>query len=280
MRLFIIAFLLVVFGCARNREVSTQNADGFIGGNAEAKSLAFADGDASATRLSVNNAPAAAVERKLIKNGSIVFEVSDVAETTKKLLELTTAAGGYLSSESQNSYTGSPRYEQTIRIPADKLDEFISKVEGLARRVDQKNINTQDVTEEFIDVETRLKTKMELEARYRELLKQANKVDDILAIETQLGNVRSEIESMEGRLTYLKNQVAFSTLTVTYYTVVSGNHGFGYRFANSFGAGWSSLLDFIIGLFEAWPFVLMLGLGIWLFVRWRKGTRTKRAVDQ
>jgi hypothetical protein len=211
-----------------------------------------------------------ATERKLIKNGSIVFEVSDTETTQKELVRLTAEAGGYVSSESQNSYSGAPRFEQTIRVPADKLDDFILKIEGLAKKVDQKNINTQDVTEEFIDVETRLKTKKELEARYRELLKQANKVDDILAIETQLGNVRGEIESMEGRLTYLKNQVSFSTLTVTFYKVVSGNYGFGYRFMNSFGEGWNSLLDFVIGLFAAWPFVILIGMGVWIFVRWRR----------
>ncbi|HMJ68220.1 MAG TPA: DUF4349 domain-containing protein [Cyclobacteriaceae bacterium] len=214
-----------------------------------------------------------AVERKLIKNGSMEFEVSDIGETKKSILQLTAEFGGYVSSDNQNNYSGTPRYEQTVRVPAEKLDEFIAKVEALARNVDSKNISVQDVTEQFIDVETRLKTKKELEARYLELLKQSKTVKDLIEVETQLANVRGEIESMEGRLKYLTNQVAFSTVTLTYYQPVSGNTGFGYRFSRTFGAGWDNFLGFVIGVFEAWPFILVTGVLIWLFIRWRRKRR-------
>lgn len=223
----------------------------------------FADDDQS------QNSPVL-VERKLIKNGYVEFEVSDVEETKKAITQLTTDFGGYISADNQNNYSGTPRYEQTLRVPADKLDEFISKIEALARNVDAKNISTQDVTEEFIDVETRMKTKKELETRYLELLKQAKTVKDLIEVETQLANVRGEIESMEGRLKYLNSQVSFSTLNLTYYQPVSGNTGFGYRFSRTFGNGWDHFLGFIIGVFEAWPFVI-IGAGlVWLFIRWRR----------
>ena len=95
-----------------------------------------------------------------------------------------------------------------IRVPADRFDELLLIIEPLASKIESKNINTQDVTEEFIDVETRLKTKKELETRYLEILKQAKTVTDIISIESQIATVRSEIESMEGRINYLKNQVS------------------------------------------------------------------------
>lgn len=212
-------------------------------------------------------------ERKLIKNGSIEFEVGDVLKTKTSINDLVKEASGYISSDDQNNYGGAPRFTQTARIPSDKLDDFIVKIEGLAKRVDTKNISTQDVTEEFIDVETRLATKKELEARYRDLLKQAKTVKDILEVETQLNNVRGEIESMEGRLKYLTSQVSFSTLTITYYQTVSGNYGFGSRFLSSFGDGWNILLDFFIGVLTLWPFVILISGGVWLFVRWRKKKR-------
>jgi hypothetical protein len=213
------------------------------------------------------------IERKLIKNGSVEFEVGSVNETKEKITSLVKDAGGYISSENQNNYGGSPRYEQVARIPADKLDDFVSQIEKIAKKVDSKSISTQDVTEEFIDVETRLATKKELELRYRDLLKQAKSVKDIIEVEAQLNNVRSEIESMEGRLKYLNSQVSYSTLTVSYYQAVSGNYGFGYRFLNSFGEGWRAFLNFVIGIFAAWPFVIIIGLGLWLFVRWKRNKR-------
>ena len=214
--------------------------------------------------------PPMSLERKLIKYGSVDFEVDDIDATKKSITEVTTDFGGYISSDNQNNYSGSPRYEQTVRIPSNKLDDFISKIEELARNVDSKNISTQDVTEEFIDVETRLKTKKALEERYLELLKQAKAVKDLVEVETQLANVRGEIESMEGRLKYLNNQVNLSTVTLTYYQPVSGNFGFGHRFSQTFGNGWNNFLEFVIALFEAWPFVLIAGALVWLFIRWRR----------
>ena len=217
-------------------------------------------------------------ERKLIKTGSIEFEVDDVEKTKASIADLVKEAGGYISSDDQNSYSGAPRYSHVVRIPSDKLDEFITKIEALAKNVDAKSISSQDVTEEFIDVETRLTNKKELEARYREILKQARTVKDILEVETQLNNVRGEIESMEGRLKYLTNQTDFSTLTITYYHTISGNYGFGYRFLSSFGNGWDNLLDFIIGLLNAWPFVIIIGAAVWFFIRWRR--KRKQTVSQ
>ncbi|MEI9921504.1 MAG: DUF4349 domain-containing protein [Bacteroidota bacterium] len=231
----------------------------------------------SIAKTSFTPASQASIERKLIKTGTIVFEVTDVEKTKTSVAGLVKEFNGYISSDDQNNYAGSPRYSQVARIPADKLDDFIVNIEGLAKKVDSKNISTQDVTEEFIDVETRLTTKKELEARYRDILKQARSVKDILEVETQLSNVRGEIESMEGRLKYLTNQISFSTLTITYYQTVSGNFGFGYRFFNSFGDGWSSLLDFIIALFSAWPFVVSAGVLVWLII---KRIRARRAEKQ
>lgn len=251
MKLYWVLIFAVLLSCGGRKEGSNEN-------------FALA-------KLEEPSAPSTSpIERKLIKTGNIDIEVSNVTDTKNQITALVKEAGGYISSDNQNNYSGAPRYEQVVRLPSDKLDDFVLKIEGLAKKVDNKTISTQDVTEEFIDVETRLATKKELEARYRDLLKQAKSVKDIIEVEAQLNNVRSEIESMEGRLKYLNSQVSYSTLTVTYYQTVSGNYGFGYRFLNSFGAGWIALLDFIIGIFAAWPFIIMLGVGTWLFFRWRR----------
>ncbi len=265
--LFVVGCSLCV-GCQRYNEAARwstfpANSDGTHGYVAEAK---LSDQSKSGSGL-------IAIERKLIKTGNIEFEVSSVTETKERIASLVNESGGYISSDNQNNYGGGPRFEQVVRIPSDKLDDFVTRIEALAKKVDSKSISTQDVTEEFIDVETRLATKKELEARYRDLLKQAKTVKDIIEVEAQLNNVRGEIESMEGRLKYLNSQVSYSTLTVSYYEAVSGNYGFSYRFLNSFGDGWRSLLDFVIGIFAAWPFVIMAGLGVWLFVRWRRKRR-------
>lgn len=78
-------------------------------------------------------------------------------------------------------------------------------------------------------------------------------------MEAQLASVRGEIESMEGRLKYLNSQVDYSTVNLSYYVIVRGPVGFFGRMGEGFVDGWRSLLEFMIGLMRAWPFVLILG---------------------
>jgi hypothetical protein len=264
-----VVLLVLLTACQRRQSLmlsepsAKAEADGYLNGDRDYKA-------SSQVSFTSNNQSPIATERKLIKTGSIDFEVDNAVKTKASIAGLVKEFNGYISSDEQNNYSGATRYSQVARIPSDKLDDFLAKVEGLAKNVDAKNISTQDVTEEFIDVETRLSTKKELEARYHQILKQAKTVKDILEVETQLNNVRAEIESMEGRLKYLTNQTSFSTLTITFYQTISGNYGFTYRFFSSFGNGWDNLLDFIIGLLNAWPFVIIVGAVVWFFIRWRR----------
>ena len=112
-----------------------------------------------------------------------------------------------------------------------------------------------------------------MEARYRELLKFAKKVDEMLSIENQIGNVRAEIESMEGRLNYLKNQVAFSTIKITYYEVTGVDFGFASKFVHSLKNGWDNLLTFLIAMVNVWPFLMLMGVGTFLYLRYKRKVR-------
>ncbi len=248
----------------------------------QSKNEAFLASEKSAVRTSfdaeespASQTSAVTVERKLIRNGDLSFETSDVKETKVAIENICKELNAYISNESQNNFGERLQYNQVIRVPAEKFDILLQKLEALAVKVESKNINTQDVTEEFIDVEARLKTKKELENRYREILKQAKTVSDIVSIESQIANVRSEIESMEGRLTYLKNQVAFSTLHVSYYQLIGTDFGFATKFVRALAQGWDNLLSFLIGMVNLWPFLLLI-VGIsWAVSRWRKSKRAQ-----
>lgn len=207
------------------------------------------------------------VGRQLIKEGNISFECENVQHTKAAVEKICKSLGAYTSSEGQDSYGEHLTYHQTIRIPAIKFDTLLFLLEKLAIKIDSKDINTRDVTDEFIDLDTRLKTKKELEDRYRDILKQARSVQEVLAVEREIGNVRSEIESMEGRLNYLKDRIALSTLTINYYQLVTSNFGFGSKFVTSLSRGWENLLSFLIGIMSLWPFMLLLGLGVGFYMR-------------
>jgi len=220
--------------------------------------------------------PVQTLDRKLIRNGTLHFRTKAVKATKTEIEKQVKALHGYISNESQNDYDNGLSYEQTLRVPAAHFDTLIQKIETLAQHIDNRTINTDDVTEEFIDVETRLITKKDLEKRYRELLAKGRTVEELLSIERELSNVRGEIESMEGRLNYLKNQVGFSTLVVTYYEQNATEFGFGSKVMASFGEGWSNLLYFFIGVLNIWPFVIVVVVAGWWWMRSRK---RKKNVD-
>jgi hypothetical protein len=136
-----------------------------------------------------------------------------------------------------------------------------------------------DVTEEFIDIESRVLTKKKAEARYQEIIKGAKTVEDIVKIEEKIAIVRGEIESMEGRLNYLKDQVTFSTLDIEFYergTTVTA--GFGSELVNSLKNGWRGLLAFIAAVANAWPVLIIMGFTTWMYRRRIRKLITPQAI--
>lgn len=212
-------------------------------------------------------------ERKVIKRGGISFQTRSIQETTSFIITTVNELKGYISSE--NVYNSENRTTQRleIRIPATNFDELLIRISQNANRIDSKNVQVQDVTEEYIDIESRIKTKKELENRYKELLPQAKTVEEILAIEKEMGTLRTDIEAIEGRLGYLKDQVSLSTLTVEYYELSNSTLNFSSKLVQALVTGWKFLLGFIIGLVHLWPFLAISG--ITLFIIFRAGRKRK-----
>ena len=160
---------------------------------------------------------AAMLERQLIKEGSINFETHDIAETRQHIESLVQKYGAYISQEDERASSSRIYQNMTVRIPKAHFDVFVTELSGGVKKIDEKSITVQDVTEEFIDSTARLAVKKETEQGYLRLLNQAKTIKDILDIQNELQDIRSDIESIEGRLRYLKNSVNFSTLHISMY---------------------------------------------------------------
>jgi hypothetical protein len=218
---------------------------------------------------------ATTVQRKLIKEGEIEFETDDLNKTRQSILKAVNHVGGYIGSDQESKEPAKKVNSIVVRIPADKFDVFISEATAGVSRFDRKDIRVKDVTEEFLDIEARLKTKKELESRFSELLKQAKNVTEILEIEKQMAQLRSDIESIEGRLKYLQSQVSLSTLTLSFYQTIPGETAFGQKFKSGFRNGWDNLIWFLVFMVNVWPFVLIAVATIYLlryYGRKRKNT--------
>jgi hypothetical protein len=155
-------------------------------------------------------------------------------------------------------------------------------VESGPDKVISKSVNANDVTEQYYDVKIRLENERQVEKRYLELLAQARTVKDILDIEEKLGKVRQEIESKEGRLRYLDDQVGYSTLNIWIYQKKdikyepADRDGFGQRLKKSLHKGWQGFVDFVLFFLRIWP-LWIIGLIIWRLIVWiNRRSRNKK----
>lgn len=205
-------------------------------------------------------------ERKIITNGNIRMEVANVNASIEKINVLTKRFGGYFSNQNEGHSHYSLHGDFTIRIPSDQLETFIHELRKEAVKIEHSSIQAKDVTEEYLDITTRLKTKKEVYARYIDILKtHAQSIDEILKVERQIGKIQEEIESMEGRLKYLQNKTALSTLTLHIYQKVDyqveENHfekPFLSELKDGFVNGWKLIKWMSIGIISIWPIVLIL----------------------
>lgn len=254
---FIALLLLISFFSCQNYEKETSDLKLMVD-DAET----FIDENESNQNILTN--------RKLIKNGEIEFETNDLNKTKNKVIEGIKKFEGYLSSD--NEYKNSYEVSNTliIRVPSESFDKLLNEITQGIDKFDRKEINVKDVTSKFLDIEARLKTKKELENRYLEILKKANKVTEILEVEKEIGKLRSDIESIEGRLKFLNNQVTISTLEVRIYETISTQTEFGKKFKNGFKNGWENLILFFVFLVNIWPFIV-LSIGVIILIKyWRK----------
>lgn len=214
-----------------------------------------------------------ATEKKIIKSGDITFETGNVAATRMAILKRLKIAGGYVEEDNETD-EGRKEFLLNIRVPAKNFDAFLSTVTATATKVDSKNIRVKDVTTEYIDTKTRLDNKKILETRYLDLLKRAVKISEMLEIENKLADIRSDIESTQGQLNYMSSQVAYSSLSITFYTTraaqVETNEGFGHQLTRALSSGLDVLQGVFFAFIALWP--LWIGIGVIYFVikKWRR----------
>ena len=155
--------------------------------------------------------------RVIIYTGDVTLVVRDTQEAVGAITELAAAQGGYVAGSNIYQSNDVPQGSITIRIPAELYQDTLAKLRALAVRVDRESSNTQDVTEEFTDLQARKENLEVTEEALQELLQERQRVGstaDILEVYRELTSVRGQIEQIEGRLRYLATQSALSTITI------------------------------------------------------------------
>ena len=223
----------------------------------------------------------AAVEKRLIKTGRLRLQVKDYAAFYTGMKKQVEVAGGYIQSEQEQTQGGQRENTLVIRIPAAAFDKLMNGLAGDAVYVHHRQVDVQDVTEEYVDLEARLKAKREVEKRYLEILSKADTINETLAVEESLGRIREEIESREGRRRFLEHQVSFSTIHLDFYqpgeVPVEPGAGFFGKLGDALSGGWEFLQLLTLGLFYLWPLWIVVILVVWWIRRVIRKRREKRA---
>ena len=149
-------------------------------------------------------------DRMLIWKAHLTIQVWNVSNAVSVATTLAERQGGFVE---QKSDSGEQSARVALRIPSKRFKSALTSLEMLGT-VTSRSIDGEDVTEQYIDVDARLKNKIVLRDRLKQLLDKATAVKDILAIETELNRVQADIDSMEGRIKSLKGQADFATVTL------------------------------------------------------------------
>ncbi|MCC6795464.1 MAG: DUF4349 domain-containing protein [Candidatus Hydrogenedentes bacterium] len=151
----------------------------------------------------------------LIKNAIVTVECEDAGKASETLRASLQANNAYVSNLNEFlDSLGRRTITLQVRVPADKFDQSMLSLESLGK-VLNKQVSTEDVTEEYVDTESRTRNLKKTEERLLDHLNRAAELEDILRVENELTRVREQIERMDGRLRYLTNRVSFSTISIT-----------------------------------------------------------------
>lgn len=156
---------------------------------------------------------ASTLQRMVISTAEMSLEVGNVAKAHDDIGRLAGEAGGFITESNVSHGDGAESGTVSIRVPARQYQPLLSKISKLGK-VLQKRESGQDVTEEFVDLQSRIRNLNREEQAFLVVMDKARRVTDILAVENELSRVRGEIEQATGRIQYLKNQVALATITV------------------------------------------------------------------
>jgi len=208
--------------------------------------------------------------------------VSSLKASKTNIDTLVRNLGGYYDKESLTNNDYSTEYDLKIRIPSNNLEILIEKIEKGEGQVSYKEIDARDVTEEFIDLETRLTNKQKYLTRYQELLKSTKSIKEILDIQEKIRGLEEEIESTTGRLKYLNDLVNYSTLELNisqkkdYKFTPEYRENFFEKLKQSLSSGWYGFIDFILFLLSNWAIIILFTVILYFINKYRKQRKNKK----
>ncbi|MFA6362182.1 DUF4349 domain-containing protein [Methanoregula sp.] len=218
----------------------------------------------------------AVMDTKIIRTASLTIEVPDVTGAAETLKGLVTSKGGYVSSTSIQKTSDSRLYGTVVlRVPASAFDDTLAGIKGIGT-VRSVSAQSQDVTEEYVDLVAQKTSYQNQLAQYNTIMKKAENVEDVITVQQQIDRVQTELDRLEGRLKYLNSRVDLSTITVTLQEPEPVGGETGHNFVSTLNegiAGFLGMIDaLIVILFTLLPLIIIGGAAYGIY-RWKKGKK-------
>jgi hypothetical protein len=200
---------------------------------------------------------------KLIKTAHYRFQVKSVKESTHAFQAAIRKFPAYISSSNLILENTTLENKITIRVQSEYFQDLLEEIDKQALFTNFRNIETDDVAKEFVDLESRLKTKREVEERYSHILRtKAGTIKELLEAEKQIGALHEEIEATVSRINYLNDQVSYSCINLEYYetaaeTRVENGNAIGRQFAEALSTGLQGVINLGIALAYIWPLIIV-----------------------
>lgn len=252
----------LVAGCTGgNDDVSTASADSGTAGKPVQAAPAVA--------------PAAPLPRSIVRTAELDVRVDDVRRAADRAEDLVVAAGGEVATEQLDIRVDEPVAELLLLVPPARLSQTLDALAALGQQ-QQRRLGREDVTDQVVDLDSRLRTQRSSVARVRDLLARASNLGDVVRLEAELSKRQADLESLQARLRALSGTVAQSRVTLRLTTrtdtAVAGDIGF----ASGLDGGWSAFLATARVLAATagalLPFLPLLAFAGW--VAWRRRART------
>lgn len=261
-----ILLMLIVVSCGRKMK-EAESRDSTMQDETPASSVSNQLGDLPNHDLYSDG------KTQLIKTVNYRFEVENVRKSTDAIELAVKKYPAYISSS--NIHLENPILENkiTIRIQSDYFNDLLKEIDQQAVFVNFRDVKTDDVEKEFVDLESRIKTKREVEARYMEILrKKTGTIEELLRAEQQIGELHEEIEASISRVNYLKDQVRYSTINLEFYQTITqevkaeNTPPFFDKLKQGLNTGWQGLVSILVALAYVWP-LMVLGAVVYVFAK-------------
>ena len=220
-------------------------------------------------------------QRSIIYTGTMQVRVDDVEAAAREATTAVTAAGGFVGADQRSSRAAEARAALTLRVPADRFTAVIDKLAGLGRQ-ERREIRTEDVTEQVVDLDARIATQRARVESSRKLLARATSVDELVRLENEVGTRQADLAALEARKRRLADLTSLSTITVTFLgqDASTAEEEADLGFLAGLGGGWTAFLAsarvLLTVLGAVLPFAVVIGVPLWLLLLWRRRVRARR----